>query len=56
LTQQIGLYADFSSSLHSPAPDPLSDAPPPTNFSQIMKKEEYLVWRYLILIARSLEI
>jgi hypothetical protein len=55
LTQKVGLYADFSS-LHSPPPHPLSDAPPTTIFSQIIKKEEYLVWRYLILIARSFEI
>jgi hypothetical protein len=57
LAQEVGLYANFSSSLHSPSPNPLSDAPHPTNFFfRIIKKEEYLVWRYLILVTRSLEI
>jgi len=56
LTQKVGLYVNFSSSIHSPAPHSLSDAPSPNKFSQIMKEEEYLVWRYLTLFARSLEI
>jgi hypothetical protein len=56
LTQKVGLYANLFSSLHSPAPHSLSDAPAPTNFSRIIKELEYLIWRYLILIRRSLEI